>query len=252
MAHLDAGKGLYVEGNHFGADHSSYLNYGLWGYLATDYIDYGSSYTTGNVDTLYGQPGTWAEGVKLAYMYRQVPDHYVDNLDAPGSGAVLRCQQGKGRLIYNIEGSPQYRTIVSSFVFGAIKNAASSHTKQQLMAQYLAYLSGDIIPPEMPQNAGISTAPGWIRLTWLPVSQDIYGYAEPLQCYRVYRGTTAHFVPTPAHVVGEVMMPQFNDFDPSVVGDPGTNYFYLVCAVDLAGNESEGTPTLGEFDFATP
>jgi hypothetical protein len=254
---LETGKGLYVEGNDFGYDHApgKYYYYGLYDYFGCTYDGDGVAYTpTGNIQTLTGQPGTWAFGMQEAYMYQQPPDHYPDYIGPNGGTIIFKCQQIKGRLVFHSGGTPTYRTIHSPFVFGAIKNAQSAATKQQLMAEYMAHLIGDAVPPAAPQQLAVgtwSTIQGQrLRLTWDPVTEDINGDPETIQHYTVHRATEAFFSPGAGNTIGQTANTYYIDmFD--TIGDPATNYFYVVCAVDWVGNSSDGSAPAGEFDFST-
>jgi hypothetical protein len=189
-----------------------------------------------------------------AYMYQQPPDHYPDFITANGGTIAFKCQQTKGRLVYHADGTPTYRTIHSPFVFGAIKNAQSTHTKDQLMAQYMAHLIGDSVPPEAPEqlSAGIlqTILGARLQLTWSPVTEDVNGGPETVTHYTVHRGSEAFFTPSAGNAIGQSSTTSYLDgFD--TLGDPGTNYFYVVCAVDVGGNVSDGSAPVGEFDFST-
>lgn len=70
-------------------------------------------------------------------------------------------------------------------------------------------------------------------LTWGAVTSDIYGKAETVANYEVYRGTTPNFVPTPANRIATPVTPTFTDVGAIVA--PVT-YHYLVRAVDTSGN----------------
>ncbi len=187
-------------------------------------------------------------------MYKQPPDHYPDFINSDGGSIIFKCQQNKGRLVFHSAGTPTYRTIHATFVFGAIKNAQSTNTKQELMAEYMAHLLGDAVPPAAPEQLAVgtwSTIQGQrLRLTWDPVTQDVNGDPETIQHYTVHRATEAHFAPVAGNSIGQTSSTYFIDmFD--TLGDPVTNYFYVVCAVDWVGNTSDGSAAVGEFDFST-
>jgi hypothetical protein len=228
----------------------------LYDYFGCTYAGDGVSSTTGNIQALYGMPGTWAEGLQESYMYQQAPDHYPDEIDSNGGTIVLRCQAmpAKGRLVFHSGAVVPYRTIHSSFVFGAIRNAWSTITKDQLMAQYMAHLVGDSVPPEAPEqlSAGVfQTIQGpRLRLTWSPVTEDVNGDPETVTHYTIHRGSEAFFTPSAGNIISQTSGTSHIDmFD--TLGDPGTNYFYVVCAVDVGGNVSDGSAPAGEFDFST-
>lgn len=73
-----------------------------------------------------------------------------------------------------------------------------------------------------------------LRLSWTPVTTDIYGKDETVAEYQIYRDLTPDFLPTPANLIGTVTLAEFTD---SAVLQGGTpDYHYLVRAVDTEGN----------------
>lgn len=82
-----------------------------------------------------------------------------------------------------------------------------------------------------------------VQLSWSPVASDVLGNTETVASYRVYRDTTPGFVPDRSggtNRVGTSPVASFTD-----VGAAATSatYFYLVTAVDSAGNESNAKST---------
>uniref|UniRef100_A0A7C3UQ64 T9SS type A sorting domain-containing protein n=1 Tax=candidate division WOR-3 bacterium TaxID=2052148 RepID=A0A7C3UQ64_UNCW3 len=89
---------------------------------------------TGNVQNLIGQPNTFAQGINLSYLYQQGPDNYVDELGEQGGRLYFLDQNGIGRGIYYRGGN--YRTILSSVIFGALQGTE----RTRLLRSYLQYL----------------------------------------------------------------------------------------------------------------
>jgi len=92
----------------------------------------------------------------------------------------------------------------------------------------------------VPFVAGIGLAEDEIRLSWPATSAGC-------TCH-VYRDTTAELVPTAGTLLAEVAEPGdgYADDDPGVVGDPLTQYYYLVRAA--CGGQQKDSGVLGEFD----
>jgi len=78
-----------------------------------------------------------------------------------------------------------------------------------------------------------------VELTWEPTTNDAAGGPDTADHYNVYRGTSATFVPDKLAGGNRIGMPSAeNHADGGVAGD-GVAYYYLVSAVDAAGNESD-------------
>jgi len=75
-----------------------------------------------------------------------------------------------------------------------------------------------------------------LRLSWSASDNAV--------SYNIYRGTTPFFSPdTPIDNTVDLTY-----VDNNVTGDPNTNYFYIVTAINAAG-ESESSNRIGEFDY---
>jgi hypothetical protein len=76
-----------------------------------------------------------------------------------------------------------------------------------------------------------------IVVSWNAVTTNIYGNAATISRYEVYRGTTLIFIPGPSNLIS---LPSLTGTSFTDVGalTGGTNYFYLVRAVDSQGNGS--------------
>ncbi len=71
-------------------------------------------------------------------------------------------------------------------------------------------------------------------LTWSAIAEDIYGKAETVDRYQIYRGATPNFVPSPANLLAETTATSYTDAGALGAGLP--DYHYLVRAVDVDGN----------------
>jgi hypothetical protein len=65
--------------------------------------------------------------------------------------------------------------------------------------------------------------------------------------YRVHRSTQPFFTPTAHTAIGDVATVGYTDT--GAIGDPATNYVYLVTAVGAQGAESAPSGRVGEFDM---
>ncbi len=132
---MNAGKGLYIENPDLGFAHGGTQLYQM---LGATYLGDGNPYTTGNVQSVTGQPGTFVAGMNYNYMYQQVPDNYVDFIGSNGGTILFRSQDNNGRVI--CYGGPYntYRSIYSTFNLGALRNG--TYTKLQLVQKYMEYL----------------------------------------------------------------------------------------------------------------
>jgi hypothetical protein len=112
---------------------------------------------------------------------------------------------------------------------------------------------GDIVPPMAPEGVTVEAVEaGAVRLTWAPVSTDIYGQPEKLRQYEVFRSQDPYLDPLPTTPVGVVPVPVTQYIDASSgVGDPDDNSFYAVVAVDSTWNRSEPSAPAGELDYST-
>lgn len=99
----------------------------------------------GNVRTLTGVPGTFADGFSFEYLWMQPPDSYVDQLGADGGTLFLVDQGDTGRAVSNAPGP--YRTIVSSVIFSALQGTG----RAAAIAAYMHFLTdGQAIVEERP------------------------------------------------------------------------------------------------------
>jgi hypothetical protein len=153
-AYLDAGGSLYLEGTEVS------MRYGgtpLFAYTGAAFADDGRPCGQGNVNVLQTL-GDWAGLSFDYYSYREdKPDAYVDELIADGGDVMIRSKRAGNRsnarvVRYENAEKPRYRTIVSAFIFGAVKSG--SHHRNELMAKYLEFFglqhdagtSGAVVP----------------------------------------------------------------------------------------------------------
>ena len=107
-----------------------------------------------------------------------------------------------------------------------------------LLALPPAAAQDSVVPAEV-EGLSVSLQRPDLALTWSPVTQDATGQPELVDHYRVYRGTGPRF-PEQFEFAGMSFVP--NLVDPEA-GEDATDHYYLVTAVDQAGNESGARPS---------
>ncbi|MGD8717922.1 MAG: hypothetical protein PVH29_03770 [Candidatus Zixiibacteriota bacterium] len=144
-AYLAGGGNLYIEGTELAR---RYGYSALFDMMGATFADDGRTMGEGNVNVAEGI-GPWA-GIRLDYYSYQKdgPDAFVDELLATSGEAVVRSRRAGNKSNARVvrragESEPAYRSLVSSFIFGAL--ADGEHKKSDLMAIYLEYfgLSGN-------------------------------------------------------------------------------------------------------------
>ncbi len=82
-----------------------------------------------------------------------------------------------------------------------------------------------------------------VRLSWDAVTRDRFGNPETVDRYEIYRGTSPDFVPDREGKTNRVGTATATSFlDPGALDD-GLDHYYLVSAVDPAGNEGNTKPS---------
>jgi hypothetical protein len=111
---------------------------------------------------------------------------------------------------------------------------------QTVVSRSLDWLGGgDVMAPTTPQNVELA-ADG--TLTWSPSTDNV-----GVDHYCIYRSTTAYY--DVDGIVPVRITTSTSESFPGSVGDPDTNYYFRVTAVDAAENESVPSVTVGEHDF---
>jgi hypothetical protein len=151
--------------------------------LGATYLGDGNAYTTGNIQSVTGRAGTFTAGLSLGYMYQQAPDNYVDYIGANAGTLIFASQDGNGRTVCYAGAGNTYRSIYSTFNFGALRNTTS--TKQQLLVKYLEYLLPATVAEDKASDAihhlvvGPNPSRGWIGIALMltgPKRVDITVY----------------------------------------------------------------------------
>jgi hypothetical protein len=84
-------------------------------------------------------------------------------------------------------------------------------------------------------------------LEWTPVTEDVYGQTESTVYYVIYRDTNSYFQPTPEDSIGWTSGHSYLDTWPTSKR-VGPARYYLVMAVDEAGNRSLRSHKVGQFE----
>jgi len=106
----------------------------------------------------------------------------------------------------------------------------------------------DTTPPAPVQDATLLIAAGDLTLNWSEVTTDSSGKPTFMDRYIVYRDSEPHFQPSPGDSLCRPCACEFTDV--GVLGDPSTNYYYRLAALDRFGRASELSSPMGEFDFS--
>jgi len=103
-------------------------------------------------------------------------------------------------------------------------------------------------PPAAIADLTATLADSSIYLSWSAVTEDEGGYPIVVDHYTVYRQADPRFSPSPADSIGSTTETFYDDPTPALK-DPSVNHYYVVKAVDSAGEKSAASNTMGEFDI---
>jgi uncharacterized repeat protein (TIGR01451 family) len=112
-------------------------------------------------------------------------------------------------------------------------------------------VSPDLSPPSAATDLLSTMEGGQLQLNWSSIVTDIYGQADVMQGYLIYRDDTPFFAPTPSESLDMVTDTFFVDGG-SRVGDSGSNSFYLIRGMDYTGNVGINSNRVGEIDYRLP
>ena len=127
--YLNNGGSLYMEGGdtwYYDTQTSAHAMFGI----------NGTSDGSGDLGTVVGQSGTFAEGMSFSY---GGDNNWIDQLEAIGDAEVIFKNQSPsyGTAVAYDEGN--YKTIGASHEFGGLTDGSSPSTKTELMQEYLAF-----------------------------------------------------------------------------------------------------------------
>lgn len=101
-----------------------------------------------------------------------------------------------------------------------------------------AALAADVTNPAEVTGLMATRTGDDVNLAWNAVTTDAAGNPETPSYYRVYRGEAKDFVPDKTAGTNRIGAPATTSFTDTGAAAAGNDYFYLVTAVDAAGNES--------------
>jgi len=96
------------------------------------------------IEVLAADSTEFIPGFSLNYLFGSNADFGIDELDADLGVPIVNSQDDAVRGVYYNAGN--YRTIASSTFLGAMADGDNGNTKTEVMAQYLALLTGEISP----------------------------------------------------------------------------------------------------------
>ncbi len=109
-----------------------------------------------------------------------------------------------------------------------------------LMLVALPSSAADVMRPASVADVSAALSGTDIDVSWSAVTLDLTGQPETVDLYRIYRGTTPDGFPTGFTAVGTSTSTTFVD---TGAGSAGIDYYYMVAAVDLDGNEGQPRPS---------
>lgn len=108
-----------------------------------------------------------------------------------------------------------------------------------LFAPLKAPYESDPFPPKEVYNLKLQKNGSEIIHKWDPVIEDINGNPENIHHYNIYRGTIPSFVPDKINRINLFGISSLNSFTDSTSLKDNNNYYYLITAVDMGGNEGQ-------------
>jgi hypothetical protein len=133
--YLDAGGALYMEGADVGYNYDGTPLFDCFG---ASYLYQGSN---NEVSSVTGQAGTITDGMNFTYNGGSDSHYSIDQLGTTSGSLLFECEAGHGRTVAS--DCRGFRTIISSFIMGALADGTGDNTKAHLMEQYLSFLDVD-------------------------------------------------------------------------------------------------------------
>jgi hypothetical protein len=103
--------------------------------------------------------------------------------------------------------------------------------------------AADVTPPAEVGGLLVNKSGPDVQLSWSAVTTDALGNAETTSSYRVYRSTAASFVPDKTGGANRIGSSPTTAYTDAGAAADGNSYYYLVSAVDAAGNEGPTKPS---------
>ena len=123
---------MYIEGANFHMNHPSSP---LFEYMGMRFIGRGENQEAFH---LFGQAGTFTDGFRFDNAGGNDSHYRIDQVAADGGTLLFADETNMGRVICNE--STGYRTVFSAVIFGALYDYTLTHTRADLMNQYLSFL----------------------------------------------------------------------------------------------------------------
>jgi uncharacterized lipoprotein YddW (UPF0748 family) len=216
---------------------------------------YGNPYNT-NYNWAYGGSGdrtaTWTPDLPYDGIY-DVFAYWVQGTNrATDAPFIIRHLDGADTIRVNQEtnGEQWYKLGSYPFESGTDGDITLTNDADQIVIadavrwKYMEALGPDAPPAAVmdltSQKSGMD-----IMLTWSEVTTDTLGNPATIDGYVVYRNSDPTSVP--ADSIGATPSAGFTD--PGTAGSSGTNYYYIVRAVDDAQEKSAHSNMVGEIDL---
>ncbi len=184
----------------------------------------------------------------LVFGLKYTGEYAVDDiLVARGGGGMWRRDFENGAVVINPAGAPQ-TVDLGDTLFRFLGQQDPLHN-DGLMVTTLTLQGHDAI---LLLRDSQSEIPPPVRLTLAVDEADViltWSASPGATGYYVYRGNKAWFAPSIEARLTLYPLQQFSLRDPSTVGDPVENWYYLVKAVGPTGLESPASNRVGEFDY---
>jgi hypothetical protein len=220
--------------------------------FTTDYlhvIDYELSVTVNQVTGVPGDP--ISDGISIPIDFPPTLAEFPDEItpDAQAAGILtISPSPAVTALRYPASGTSDYRVVFMATPFEALEpGGPEPNNPETLLKNCLDWLAGgpDTTAPWPIDDlaASVGTPPS-IVLSW-STPWDEAG----IDHYNVYRDTAAYFDPGPASLAATVTVTTWTD--PAGSGDPTSNHYYIITALDPSGNESPPSNRVGEVDCST-
>lgn len=234
--YITSGGSMYLEGGdiwYFDPLGSGYDFGPLFGINAT-------ADGTSNMGPVVGEASTFTDSMYFAYGGE---NNYMDHIDPTGT-AFLIFHDGDN--LYNCgvaNDAGTYRTVGMSFELGSLIDNTPPSTRSELMDRMIQWLGvgsePDVTPPII-SNITSTKSGNNVVLTWNTSAQDTLGWPETMSHYVVYRNTSPDFLPGPSDSIGMTAHPDTQYVDTGALLGV-QNWYYLVVAVDTAGNRSKNS-----------
>ncbi len=200
---------------------------------------------TSSVSGVSGDPITdgFASGVDFPPELSATPDALTPDPEATGI-LVAQPHSRTVAIRYPASGQGEYRVVFMGLPFEALTPGGSSpNNPETFLERALVWLmsGADLTPPHAVTGLSLVPSGSSALLTWQPAWDDV-----AVHHYEVHRNTVPYCVPTSSTLRGTTTATSW--LEPGAIGDPALDAFFVVTAVDAAGNVSAPSPTVGKRD----